>query len=290
MENPLVVVTTYLLRSGVHTHFPNVNPDTETDDHFFVYLKDWGSSTYIIVDEDLDLRLEIDQSLLEDPKFDLISWYLRYVTSDGNFHKEYMLQHKYCYNPIPVGEEDLCFKWLRLANFIEGEKDLVLSKGKNQLVIGHMSEVLEWCQPYPGDSVLVDPSYTSDQSCFVLEKDNQNLVCVYDRVQGFETYLSWKLATWPEFSLGKWFAERCAVSQGMDTPWEVSNKWMQTKDWWATTLATRQCYMSRCLTCVLLNDHDYDDDSVDGRDDSDNDSGGRSDRKNDGVMVLLKHY
>ena len=75
------------------------------------------------MDKDLDLRLEIDQSLLEDPRFNLISW-LRYVTSDGNFHKEYMLQYKYFYKPIPIGEEDLYFNWLRLANFIKDEKTL----------------------------------------------------------------------------------------------------------------------------------------------------------------------
>ena len=281
MENPLVVVSTYLLRSGVHTYFPNVNPDTETDDRFFVYLKDWGSSTYIIVDADLNLKLEIEQSILEDPKFDLISWYLKYVTDDGNFYEQYMLQHKYRYQPIPEGEEDPYFDMPRLVDFLEDKEDLALAEEMSQSVIEQMSEILERCQPYPGDSIPVDPGYTREQRRFILEKDNRYLVCIYDRVQGFETYLSWDLATWHELSLGKWFAERCAVIQEMDTPWEVSNEWIQTRDWWKTTLSTRNHYAPRELHSGSSDDDD-DDDSDDENDGGDDYSGGCNDRKNDG--------
>ena len=79
LENPIVEVTRNLLLSGVQSHFPNVRPDTWTELRFFVYLKDYGSTTYVVVDDDLDLKLEIDLSKLENPKFDLIKWYLNHV-------------------------------------------------------------------------------------------------------------------------------------------------------------------------------------------------------------------
>jgi hypothetical protein len=60
------------LASGINGHFSNVNPETESDDRFFVHLKDFGSSTYIIVDEGLGLRLELEQSTLNEPSFNLI--------------------------------------------------------------------------------------------------------------------------------------------------------------------------------------------------------------------------
>ena len=43
----------------------------------------YGSTTYVITDEDLELRLEIELSDLENPKFNLIEWYLKQIRVDG---------------------------------------------------------------------------------------------------------------------------------------------------------------------------------------------------------------
>ena len=58
-----------------------------------MYLK---STTYVIVDDDLDLTLEIDVLALENPKFDLIKWYLHHVRTVGKFCDKYLEQrHEY---------------------------------------------------------------------------------------------------------------------------------------------------------------------------------------------------
>ena len=30
-----------LLNQGINSHFPNINPELESDEQFFVHLKDW---------------------------------------------------------------------------------------------------------------------------------------------------------------------------------------------------------------------------------------------------------
>jgi hypothetical protein len=89
LVNPVALVTKSVLQSGVHSHFPNVLIETWTTDfRFFVYLKDYGSTTYVIVNDDLKLEIEIDVTILENPKFDLVGWYLEYITRDKIFYKQ----------------------------------------------------------------------------------------------------------------------------------------------------------------------------------------------------------
>ena len=97
LANPIVLVTSSLLTSGISSHFPNVKPDTWTELRFFVYLKDYGSTTYVIVDDDLDMTTEIDLELLENPKFNLIKWYLGHAETDGMFYKKYAENHQHEY-------------------------------------------------------------------------------------------------------------------------------------------------------------------------------------------------
>ena len=98
--------------------------------------------------------------------------------------------------------------------------------------------MLEHCSPYPGDDLPtypIDPRYGHDGgSRFVLDVIDtleQMLVCVYDRFQGSESYLSWDLVDWDQFSLGKWYAERCAVNRNEDIPWETAHEWMRSHHW-----------------------------------------------------------
>lgn len=80
LENPVVFVTQKLLQNGINSHFPNTKPDTWSDDWFFMYLQNYGSTTYVITNDDLGLKLEIDLSMLENPKFNLINWYYHHAT------------------------------------------------------------------------------------------------------------------------------------------------------------------------------------------------------------------
>ena len=61
MGDALCEVTNHLLRQGINGYFPNADPTTDLDDRFFVFFKDFGSSTIIIIDEDLNLRIEVDR-------------------------------------------------------------------------------------------------------------------------------------------------------------------------------------------------------------------------------------
>ena len=65
----------------------------------------------------------------------------------------------------------------------------------------------------------------------------QTFCLMYDRVQGQKSYLSWELATWPQFSLGKWYAESCAANQNVEIPWEDTHEWMESREWHETTIA-----------------------------------------------------
>ena len=65
-----------------------------------MYLKDHRSSTYVIIDEDLDMTLEIDLSILEDTEFDLIKWYISYAKTNGMFYEKYIEHHCFGYQPV----------------------------------------------------------------------------------------------------------------------------------------------------------------------------------------------
>ena len=183
-----------------------------------MYLK---STTYVIVDDDLDLTLEIDVLALENPKFDLIKWYLHHVRTVGKFCDKYLEQrHEY-----------------QSGNGVAVASNGQLNLGELE-ILRQMTSMLEHCSPYPGDDLptyLIDPRYGHDGgSRFVLDVIDtleQMLVCVYDRFQGSESYLSWDLVDWDQFSLGKWYAEHCAVNRNKDIPWETAHEWMRSHHW-----------------------------------------------------------
>ena len=144
LENPVALVTRSLLQSGIHSHFPNVKVETWTDTRFFVYLKDYGSTTYVIVDDDLDLKLEIELEFLENPKFNLIRWYLGHARTVGAFNKKYLKGQRGTYQNKP---ERSCAKVTspcicRCGADIAAEE---LSIMRNVL------RLLGECAPYPGD-------------------------------------------------------------------------------------------------------------------------------------------
>ena len=131
---------TSLLKSGISSHFPNVKPDTWTELRFFVYLKNYGSTTYVIVDDDLDITTEIDLEFLENPKFNLIKWYLEHAKADRMFYKKYAENHQCEYQVsstvTPTGP----------CMFCEIEEPDELS------VMRNVMKVLEGCTPFPGDN------------------------------------------------------------------------------------------------------------------------------------------
>jgi hypothetical protein len=246
--HPLAFIAQNLLESGIHAHFPNVNPETDPLGRFFVHLKDWGSPTYVIIDEDLQLKLEIDRSLLENPHFNLIGWYQDQIKENGMFYTNYIELHKRRYLPLPNSEENVMDEHLADLVALADLNDDYLDIREELLVLQKVNETLERCAPYPGDDAMarpVDPRYKPGRHRFILYWDARNLVCIYDRLQGFEAYLSWDLASWDQFSLGKWFAERCAINHDVDACSELADEWMRGQEWYDTTSSKKGKSKSR---------------------------------------------
>ena len=102
--------------------------------------------------------------------------------------------------------------------------------------IKRIQDVLTKCQPFPGDGEPVDPSYYPGERRFIVEKQNRGFYCIYDRVQGFETDIHESRVQWGFFSIGLWFAERCAVNTGLHAPWEHAQQWMKDRRWEDTVM------------------------------------------------------
>ena len=94
MGDPFCEVTDFLLQQGINHYFLNTSPETESDDQFFVHLKDFESMTYVVIDKDFNLTREIDCSQLEDPTFNLVGWHLNYVIENELLYKHYRELHK----------------------------------------------------------------------------------------------------------------------------------------------------------------------------------------------------
>lgn len=86
-------------------------------------------------------------------------------------------------------------------------------------LIEQIQVVLTRCQPYPGDGEPVDPTYFPRQPRFLIEKQDRDFICIYDRIQGFEADIHETRAQWGLFSIGKLFAERCAMNSSLQAPW-----------------------------------------------------------------------
>ena len=181
------------------SHFPNVKLDTWTELWFFVYLKDYGSTTYVIVDNDLDLSTEIDLKVLE-----------------------------YC--TLFPGDDDEC---------------------------------------YPINPMLWGWNGGSRFELDLIDTLDQKLLCIYNRLQGTESYLLWELAKWSQFLLGKWFAKRCLVNSYNGVPWVAAHDWMLSQCWSDTMIAGQRNHVS-WLTNKLTNSNPcHDDDENEGGSDVD---------------------
>jgi hypothetical protein len=94
-----------------------------------------------------------------------------------------------------------------------------------------IQRVLTQCQPFPRDEEPVDPSYCAGQQRFMVEVQPRGFICIYDRVQGFETDIHETRLQWGLFSIGHWFAERCAVNSEILAPWNCAHQWIETRQW-----------------------------------------------------------
>jgi hypothetical protein len=127
------------------------------------------------------------------------------------------------------GQDNFRDLWGRSVNPEEEVKNL----------IEQIQKVLTRCQPFPGDGRPVDSSYCPEDQRFIVERRERRFYCIYDRVQGFETDIHETRLNWWFFSIGKWFAERCAVNSGLYTPWNYSYQWMLARKWEKTIIGLK---------------------------------------------------
>ena len=169
---------------------------------------------------------------LENPRVARANPYRAQIDAYGNFHEKYVTHHGETYHPDVEELVDMS------PYFPKGVSEL----RKEVIAMKRVNDVLEACAPYPKDDVSscpIDPTYRRSQMRFeldIIDTLDQKLVYVYDRVQVHESYLSWELATWPQFSLGKWYAESCAANHSAEVAWEDAHEWMLTRRWFETTV------------------------------------------------------
>ena len=115
-------------------------------------------------------------------------------------------------------------------------ENLFFSLGDDKsLYIEQITKVLTQCQPLPGDRKPLDPLYEEGNQRFIVGHQNQGLYCIYDQVQGFEADIHLSRVRWDFFSIGKWYAERCAMNSGLVDPTGLVHQWLLTK-WWEDTI------------------------------------------------------
>ena len=96
--------------------------------------------------------------------------------------------------------------------------------------------VLMQCQPYPGDEKPVDSSFRIGNPCFFIECQDWGFFCIYNHVQGYETDIHIAQLWWYSFSIGEWFAERCAMNFGLDKAGTWAQSWLLIWRWEGPTI------------------------------------------------------
>ena len=81
MGSSLAIVAAKLLDDGSRSYFPSRNPSRNPHMRFKVRSPENGQNEYQIVDADLKCQVKIARSLLEEPLFDLIGWYMHYLST-----------------------------------------------------------------------------------------------------------------------------------------------------------------------------------------------------------------
>ena len=270
MGSAVSIVARKLLTDGIHTYYPCRRTDINPDFRFEVCQRKVVPDEYIITDKDLRIHVRIPQSALENPSFDLVGWYIAYLSSRDLYGSQDLgaSTRRCCTGDHPpVGctrnardthlgapEPSIAFE-----KDEEGRPDLIALSDdsdadsadddfeKDNFIINpdeiwedtfvlRLSQVLTECQPFPGDGTPVDPTFREGDNRFVITFRDSDTLEIYDRLQGFEAYISARYLQWERFSVGRWFAERCAVNSGIARPWEIAQEWLEARSRYRTTM------------------------------------------------------
>ena len=301
MGHAINLVAAKLLTNGIASSYPCTTLDFDPEDRFAIYPLKRGRNEYTILDQDLDILVPIPSSSLENPSFDLVTWYRLYLDKRGIFKRRYSVTHLQTYEVKPMAEIGVAMKELHVefehstevetgsvnddlpdllpVSDSDDEEDLyggpavttlsdaVKSESgiqndepmKDKLptdlpvtvddsIMERVARVLNRCQPFPGDGIPVDPTYTKGSTRFFVEVRKLDMLEIYDRVQGVEVHIHMDLLCWNAFSVGKWYAERCAINSELAKPWECAHEWVKTRNWEDTTMGWAQPIRSGILS------------------------------------------
>ena len=77
MGQALSIVARKLLTDGIHTFYPGVQTDLDSEEHFSVCQRVAVPSEYVITDKDSKFHARVSQTLLENLGFDLVGWFVK---------------------------------------------------------------------------------------------------------------------------------------------------------------------------------------------------------------------
>ena len=304
MGNAVSVVAAKLLTDGIASVYPGTNPELTPGDRFEVYprrrpgLSDLEE--YAIRDQDLGLIAYVPTSRMEDPRFDLVEWYRRYLNQlreRSIFEYCYLKTHQPDQLPTAEFELDIVTEYPEISSELENvdlefeysfdplanddepglepipeyesEEDPdqspsmpdnepwtrqhlpppidALDAGRepdypslivSESIVDRVIAVLNKCNSYPGDGSPVDPCYNEGDLRFRVDTVGPNFdtLEIYDRVQGYETRIRISVLQWPNFSVGKWYAERCAYHNELSQPYKHVREWMSKQQWKDTVM------------------------------------------------------
>ena len=81
MGRPLATIARKLLEDGIRSYFPSRDLHLSPESRFVVRSPRQGREGHLIVDRDMNSQVEVPNSSLDDPSFDLIGWYMQYLSS-----------------------------------------------------------------------------------------------------------------------------------------------------------------------------------------------------------------
>ena len=99
----IAIVATKLLTDGISSSYPCTEPHLDPSKRFYLWQTraEDRQDMYVIHNVDLDIQCDMQKSWLLDEKFDLVSWYRRYLSQQGYFEYKYYNTHQNLYFNCP---------------------------------------------------------------------------------------------------------------------------------------------------------------------------------------------
>ena len=160
---PLPEIARKLLKDGIDSDYPNMDPATDADLQFGIHGLD-ALGLYTVHDLDIKSDVFLHQSNLLKPDFDLVGWYQTYLNKNNIFSSHYLSHNWGCENEVPPAQSDDC-SYCHLPWDLE--RGLI-----GDVYHTRIREVLEACVPYLGDDFLGAEFEFGDEGHFEVYGDD----------------------------------------------------------------------------------------------------------------------